>query len=103
MGIAVSISLVNEIGRNFDGGLALTASTAGRPIGVERHKRARLMIADDHILLAEACKNLLEPEFEVVSIVGDGRALLQAAAELKPDVVIVDIAMPQLNGLDAGH
>jgi len=61
------------------------------------------MIADDHILLAEACKNLLEPEFEVVAIVGDGRALLQAAAELKPDVVIVDIAMPQLNGLDAGE
>lgn len=64
---------------------------------------ARLLIADDHLLLAEACKNLLEPEFEVVAIVGDGRALLQMAAELKPDVVIVDIAMPQLNGLDAGE
>ena len=81
----------------------MTAGAVGRFMSVERHKRARLMIADDHILLAEACKNLLEPEFEVVSIVGDGRALLQAAAELKPDVVIVDIAMPQLNGLDAGE
>jgi DNA-binding NarL/FixJ family response regulator len=70
---------------------------------LERHKRARLLIADDHILLAEACKNLLEPEFEVVAIVGDGRTVLQVAADMKPDVVIVDIAMPQLNGLDAGE
>jgi DNA-binding NarL/FixJ family response regulator len=75
----------------------------GQGMVMERNKRARLLIADDHLLLAEACKNLLEPEFEVVAIVGDGRALLQMAAELKPDVVIVDIAMPQLNGLDAGE
>jgi DNA-binding NarL/FixJ family response regulator len=53
-------------------------------------------------LLAEACKSLLEPEFEVVGIVNNGRALLRLACELKPDVVILDIAMPQLNGLDAG-
>jgi DNA-binding NarL/FixJ family response regulator len=66
-----------------------------------RH-RARLLIADDHTLLAEACKNLLEPEFEVVGLVDNGRALLRLAAELKPEVVILDIAMPQLNGLDAG-
>jgi DNA-binding NarL/FixJ family response regulator len=66
-----------------------------------RH-RARLLIADDHTLVAEACKNLLEPEFEVVGIVDNGRALLQQVREMKPDVVILDIAMPQLNGLDAG-
>jgi DNA-binding NarL/FixJ family response regulator len=53
-------------------------------------------------LVAEACKRLLEPEFEVVGIVYDGRALIRSATELKPDVVIVDIAMPLLNGLDAG-
>jgi DNA-binding NarL/FixJ family response regulator len=70
---------------------------------MEHRSRARLLIADDHILLAEACKSLLEPEFEVVGIVNNGRALLQAASELKPDLVIVDIAMPQLNGLDAGE
>ena len=64
--------------------------------------RARLLIADDHTLLAEACKNLLEPEFEVVGIVDNGRALLRMASELKPEVVVLDIAMPQLNGLDAG-
>ena len=69
---------------------------------MENRRRARLLIADDHTLLAEACKGLLEPEFEVVGIVDNGRALLQLACELKPDVIIVDIAMPQLNGLDAG-
>lgn len=55
------------------------------------------------MLLAGACKCLLEPEFEVVGIVPNGRALVQATAELKPDVVILDIAMPELNGLDAGE
>jgi len=60
------------------------------------------LIADDHTLLAEACKNLLEPEFEVVAIVDNGRALVRKVCELKPEVVILDIAMPQLNGLDAG-
>jgi len=67
-----------------------------------KHKpSARLLIADDHKLLAEACKTILEPEYEVVKIVTDGRALLEAAFALKPDVVILDIAMPLLNGLDA--
>jgi DNA-binding NarL/FixJ family response regulator len=66
------------------------------------HHRPRLLIADDHTLLAEACKNLLEPEFEVVGIVDNGRELLRMACDLKPEVVVLDIAMPQLNGLDAG-
>jgi DNA-binding NarL/FixJ family response regulator len=68
---------------------------------MEHRHRARLLIADDHTLLAEACKSFLEPEFEVVGIVDNGRALLKLASELKPQVVILDIAMPQLNGLDA--
>jgi len=65
--------------------------------------RTRILIADDHNLVAELCKKLLETEFDVVGIVGDGRALVKAAGELKPDVVIVDVAMPILNGLDAGR
>lgn len=65
--------------------------------------RSRVLIADDHMLVAEACRKLLEPEFEVVGVVADGRALLQAVEKLVPDVVIADIAMPLLNGLDAGE
>jgi DNA-binding NarL/FixJ family response regulator len=66
-------------------------------------KRARILIADDHNLVAELCKRLLETEFDVVGVVNDGRALLRAAVELKPDVIVLDIAMPVLNGLDAGR
>lgn len=70
---------------------------------MERKSGARLLIADDHKLVAEACKSLLEPEFQVVGVVTDGRTLLKVAATLNPDVIILDIAMPQLNGLDAGE
>jgi DNA-binding NarL/FixJ family response regulator len=70
---------------------------------MEHRADARLIIADDHKLLAEACRSILEPQYEVVGIVTDGRALLEAAATLRPDAVILDIAMPNLNGLDAGE
>ena len=65
--------------------------------------RSRVLIADDHTLVAELCKRLLEAEFDVVGTVSDGRALVRAAIELKPDVIVVDVAMPILNGLDAGQ
>ena len=67
------------------------------------NSRSRVLIADDHNLVAELCKRLLENDFDVVGSVTDGRALVRAASELKPDVIVLDIAMPVLNGLDAGR
>src|SRR5215470_17225941 len=63
---------------------------------------ARVMLADDHTILVEAFRNLLEPHYEVVGTVADGRALIEAASQLKPDVIVVDIGMPLMNGLEAG-
>ncbi|MDP9133189.1 MAG: response regulator transcription factor [Nitrospirota bacterium] len=65
--------------------------------------RPRVLIADDHALLREAFHKLLETAHEVVGVVADGRALLEAALKLKPDVILLDIAMPVLNGFDAGR
>ncbi|MCZ6572361.1 MAG: response regulator transcription factor [Planctomycetota bacterium] len=65
--------------------------------------RPRVLLADDHTLLLGAFRKLLEPECEVVGAVENGRALLDSARELRPDVVVVDISMPLLNGLDAGR
>ena len=66
-------------------------------------KRTRILIADDHTLIADLCKKLLEPEFEVVGTVSDGRAMVRAATQCQPDVIVADIGMPLLNGLDAGR
>jgi DNA-binding NarL/FixJ family response regulator len=60
------------------------------------------MLADDHTILVEAFRKLLEPDFEIVGTVSDGIALLEAAPQVKPDVIVIDIAMPLLNGLEAG-
>jgi DNA-binding NarL/FixJ family response regulator len=63
----------------------------------------RLIIADDHTLIAEAFQKLLEPSCDVVATVTDGRALLIAARDLRPEVIVLDVAMPLLNGLDAAR
>jgi len=65
--------------------------------------RPRVLLADDHQMLVDALKPILEPRYEVVGAVSDGRELLKAAARLQPDVVVLDIAMPLLNGLDAAR
>jgi DNA-binding NarL/FixJ family response regulator len=65
--------------------------------------RPRVVLADDHRLLRELLAQVLQPRCDVVAAVGDGRALLAAAADLRPDVAVVDIAMPMLNGLDAAR
>jgi DNA-binding NarL/FixJ family response regulator len=64
-------------------------------------QRPRVLLADDHLLVAEALRSLLAPEFDLVGVVEDGRALLEAAAALKPDVIVADVTMPRLNGIDA--
>jgi DNA-binding NarL/FixJ family response regulator len=66
-------------------------------------KRQRVLLADDHRLLREAFAHLLAADCDVVGAVADGLALLAAAAELRPDVVVLDVAMPLLNGLDAAR
>ena len=65
--------------------------------------KPRILMADDHLMLLEAFKALLNPDFEVVGTVTDGRALLEEFSRLHPDVVLLDVAMPLLNGLDAGR
>jgi DNA-binding NarL/FixJ family response regulator len=65
--------------------------------------RPRVLVADDHQMLVDALKRVLEPRCEVVGTVSDGRELLKAAARLQPDIIVLDIAMPQMNGLDAAR
>jgi DNA-binding NarL/FixJ family response regulator len=64
-------------------------------------RRPRVLLADDHRLVAEGLRSLLAAEFEVVGMVEDGRALIEATRTLRPDVIVADITMPQLNGIDA--
>jgi len=66
-------------------------------------KRARIILADDHTLLLEAFKGLLNDEFDVVGTFGDGHALIDAAPALSPDVIVLDVGMPLMNGLMAGQ
>jgi DNA-binding NarL/FixJ family response regulator len=68
----------------------------------EQRAAARILIADNHRLLADACKSMLEPDFAIVGIVTDGRDLIDAARTLKPDIIILNTSMPRLNGLDFG-
>ena len=63
--------------------------------------KPRVLLADDHRIVTEGLKGLLTEEFELVGIVEDGRAMVKAARELRPDVIVADISMPHLNGIDA--
>ena len=75
--------------------------TRKKPAGGRKASPPIVLLADDHKLLAEGLQSLLSPEFKVAEIVEDGRMLLNANLRLKPDVVITDISMPNLNGIDA--
>jgi DNA-binding NarL/FixJ family response regulator len=63
--------------------------------------KPRVLLADDHRIVAEGLKSLLAEEFELAGLVEDGRALVKAARELRPDVIVADISMPHLNGIEA--
>jgi DNA-binding NarL/FixJ family response regulator len=65
--------------------------------------RHRIMLADDHVMLLDAFTKLLEPEFEIIGTATDGRSLVKRALVLKPELVVLDMAMPLLNGLEAGR
>jgi len=64
-------------------------------------KRIRVLLADDHKIVLDGLRGLLEPEFELAGTVGDGRALVSAVQHLQPDVIVVDVSMPLLNGIEA--
>lgn len=64
-------------------------------------KRLRVLLADDHKIVAEGLRSLLESEFDFAGVVEDGRALLKAAEKVLPDVIVADISMPLLNGIEA--
>ena len=66
-------------------------------------KRTRIIVADDHTLLVDMIKRLLEPEFEVVGTFADGQSLVEQGPGLMPDVIVLDIGMPVMNGLSAGQ
>ncbi len=65
-------------------------------------KRWRLLLADDHDIVIEGLRRILDqPDFEIAAVVSDGRSLLRAAAKIQPDIIIADITMPLLNGIEA--
>ena len=66
-------------------------------------RRPRVLVADDHTIVAEGLRSLLEPEFELVGVVQDGRSLIAEAARIRPEVIVLDISMPLLNGIEAAQ
>jgi DNA-binding NarL/FixJ family response regulator len=64
-------------------------------------RRTSVLMADDHVMLMDGLAPLVREEFDIVGIVGDGRALLEMARQCRPDVIVTDISMPNLNGIDA--
>jgi len=65
--------------------------------------KPRIVLADDHPGIFEVVARILEPTFEIVGRVGNGQALLEAATKLRPDIIVMDISMPVLNGIDAAN
>ena len=77
--------------------------TPSGPVKATGGKRARILLGDDHALVAAGLVKLLEPDFDVVGVATDGAALVAAALDFRPDAVLLDISMPILNGLEAAR
>jgi DNA-binding NarL/FixJ family response regulator len=77
--------------------------TQSSPIIQIKPRRPRILLADDHEILVDMLRGLLEPEFEVIGQANDGDSLLQLAGRLQPDIALIDVVMPGLNGLEAGR
>jgi len=71
--------------------------------GAQMTRRAKILLADDHPLFLDGVRRLLETKYEVVGTASDGKALIAAAQRLRPDVIVVDISMPEINGLAAAQ
>ena len=69
--------------------------------GLTKMKRTRILLADDDLPMLAAISTLLQAEFEVVGMVSDGHSLVEAAFTLQPDVIVTDISMPKMNGIEA--
>ncbi|HVW07169.1 MAG TPA: response regulator transcription factor [Bryobacteraceae bacterium] len=82
---------------------ALEQNAESLPVSGEPSGRPRLLIADDHVLLLDGLKRLLEKDFDLVASVTDGYAAVAAAEQFRPDVVLMDIGLPLLNGLEAAR
>ena len=65
--------------------------------------RARVLLGDDHVMFGEGLRRILEPHFEVVGLIGNGRELIDAVDRLRPDVIVADISMPSLNGIEVAR
>jgi DNA-binding NarL/FixJ family response regulator len=74
-----------------------------RGAGPQQRQSARVLLADDQLLVLDMLRDLIEPEFEVIGAVADGRSLIEAVGRLQPDMVLTDIAMPVMDGLEAGR
>src|SRR5262249_24630210 len=90
-----------------DGPFAAGERHPGTPLRAADREPAmttpRVLLADDHQVVAEGLRGLLAPHFDILGVVSDGRKLLAAAKALDPDVIVLDISMPSLNGIDAAH
>lgn len=75
----------------------------GDPNLQESQQKARILLADDHFLIAETLSILLAPHFDVVGVINDGKLVVEEVARLKPQIVLLDVTMPGLNGLDAAR